>query len=238
MPEAEAALNCRQRSVDMLILAFDTSLQSCSVALWRDGVVLARDMTPMSRGQAEVLVPTVQSVMATAGVEFADLDRIAATTGPGSFTGIRVGLATARGFALAAGKPALGIPTTEALAAAVDAKDRVGFDRIVSAIDSQRGDVFAQAFSPDLRAEAAPINSPITSLGAWFGSGRTLVVSDGAEMIKAAWPDVAVSTAAGSCDPAVVARLAADRSLPSSPATPVYVRPPDVTMSVRVVSSS
>ncbi len=100
----------------MLILAIDTALDACSVALVRDGVVLAHTSERMARGQAERLAPMVGEVAAVAGARFADIDRIAVTTGPGSFTGVRVGLSFARAMALALDKPCVGMSTLEALA--------------------------------------------------------------------------------------------------------------------------
>jgi len=102
----------------MIVLAIDTSLDACSVAILRDGVVLASCSEPMQRGQAERLAPMVQEIAQGAGIAFADLDRIAVTTGPGSFTGVRVGLSFARALALAVGKPCIGVSTLEALALA------------------------------------------------------------------------------------------------------------------------
>ena len=100
----------------MRLLALDTATSACSAALWQDGTVLARHLQPMARGQSEALLPMVAAVMAEAGLAFADLDLLAVTVGPGTFTGIRIGLAAARGLALATGLPLAGIATTEAVA--------------------------------------------------------------------------------------------------------------------------
>lgn len=100
----------------MIVLALDTSLDACSVALARGEDALAMCSETMARGQAERLAPMTREIMQSAGLEFAALDRIAVTTGPGSFTGVRVGLSFARALALALDKPCVGVSTLEALA--------------------------------------------------------------------------------------------------------------------------
>lgn len=100
----------------MIVLGIDTSLDACSVAIVRDGETLAHLREVMNRGQAERLAPMVREAAQQAGVTFAQVDRVVVTTGPGSFTGVRVGLSFARTLALSLGKPCLGVSTLEALA--------------------------------------------------------------------------------------------------------------------------
>ena len=103
----------------MRVLAIDTALAACSAAVLDTAVggIVASESLPMLRGHAEALMPLIARVMDQAGMAFADLDRVVVTTGPGSFTGLRVGIAAARGIALAIDKPAVGVSTLSAYAA-------------------------------------------------------------------------------------------------------------------------
>ena len=100
----------------MMVLALDTALDACAIALIRDSETLAHQSEKMQRGQAERLAPMAQEVMRSANAAFVEIDRVAVTAGPGSFTGVRVGLSFARALALALAKPCIGISTLEALA--------------------------------------------------------------------------------------------------------------------------
>src|SRR3954467_2413115 len=129
----------------MLILAIDTALDACAAAVLDTsaGGVIAFESQAMKRGHAEALMPLIARVMKASGVAFAALDRIAATTGPGSFTGLRVGLSAARGIALAAGKPVVGLTTLTAYAAPIVADNEA--HPIISAIDARHDHVYLQA---------------------------------------------------------------------------------------------
>ena len=131
------------------LLIFDTSGGACSAAVWADGRVAAERFEAMARGQAERLLPIIEETLAAAGLAHAQLDAIGVTRGPGAFTGIRIGLAAARGLALALGIPAIGVTTFEALAVRAPGGCAV-------AIDTKRGDVYCQLFGPGGAAEGEP----------------------------------------------------------------------------------
>lgn len=220
----------------MTVLALDTSGAACSVAL-RDGGgrLLAHRFAALQRGHAERLMPMLREAMAEAGVEFAGLDLLAVTTGPGSFTGIRVGLAAARGLALASGLPLLGVTAFEALAAALPLAERRDGALLV-AIDSRRGDFFIQRFAAGAPLAAPEAVSP-EGLAAAVPAGRLLLAGDGAARAAAVLAAVGhpalLASAAGPPDAAAVAAVALARWRPGErppPPLPLYLRAPDVTL--------
>lgn len=222
------------------VLALDTSGAACSVAL-RDGTgrLLAHRFQALARGHAELLMPMLRDTMAEARIDFAALSLLAVTTGPGSFTGIRVGLAAARGLALASGLPILGVTAFDALAAAIAAAiapgERAGRPLLV-AIDSRRGDLFVQGFAADGSPLAAPAAVAPDGLAAIAPPGALMLVGDGAERAAAALAAAgrpAILAAARLPDAADVAAVALVRwrpgEWPPSP-LPLYLRAPDVTL--------
>src|SRR5215472_14525335 len=139
----------------MRVLAIDTALEACSAAVFdTNSGIAASETRGMARGHAEQLMPLIARVMNKAGLEFAYLDRIAVTTGPGSFTGLRVGISAARGIALTAGKPAIGLSTLAAFAAPLIAAD--DSTQVVAAIDARHEHVYLQVFGTGGRTVVAP----------------------------------------------------------------------------------
>jgi tRNA threonylcarbamoyladenosine biosynthesis protein TsaB len=204
----------------MIVLGLDTCLSSCSVAALDGERVLASAREVMARGHQERLAPMAQAVMAEAGLAFDKLDRIAVTVGPGSFTGLRVGIAFAKGLALALAKPAVGIGTLEALAAEAEGL-------VFPAIDARRGQLYLQAFedgralmAPDaLSAETATARIAELSMGRPF-----TLVGSGAALLAELMPSARIVAAEGA-DARQVARLAAGRA--PSHLKPLYLRAPD-----------
>lgn len=221
----------------MNLLAFDTATSACSAALWRgdaggEGCVVARAFVAMARGQSEALIPMIQAVLAESGTEFDALDRLAVTVGPGAFTGLRIGLAAARGLALAGGLPITGITTFEAIAHAVDPAARAGA-RLLVAIDAKRADIYAQLFDDALAPLSPPRSLLPEEVPALLARGEgepVLLVGDGAARVAEIVPGLALADAPGWPDAAHVAVLAAGRPAPpadtlAAPA-PLYLRPP------------
>src|SRR3984885_2250645 len=144
----------------MRVLAIDTALEACSVAVFDTESSRARNRSlPMARGHAEALMPLVATVMSDARTEFAELDRIAVTVGPGSFTGLRVGVSAARGIGLAAGKTGVGRTTLSPPAGAlIDADES---QAVLAVIDARHGNVYMQLFGPGGRTLVAPRVAPL-----------------------------------------------------------------------------
>jgi tRNA threonylcarbamoyladenosine biosynthesis protein TsaB len=214
----------------MRILAIDTALEACSaVVLDTQQGILATESLAMARGQAEALMPLIARVMDAAGIEFGELDRIAVTTGPGSFTGLRVGLSAARGLALASRKPAVGLSTLAAFAAPHIAAD--ASSPVIAAIDARHGQVYLQAFGAGGRTLVSPRIIGIADAVRTVGDAATRLVGSAASLLAGAWPPrqpapTAVDTRQA---PLIewVARLGAAAVVANSPPTPLYLRAPD-----------
>src|ERR1700716_2079102 len=140
----------------MRVLAIDTALEACSAAVFDTdhGGITASESVAMARGHAEAVMPLLARGMDLAEIDFASLDRIAVTTGPGSFTGLRVGISATRGIALAAGKPAIGLSTLAGFAAPLIAED--DSTHVVAAIDARHDNVYLQVFGTGGRTLVAP----------------------------------------------------------------------------------
>jgi tRNA threonylcarbamoyladenosine biosynthesis protein TsaB len=215
----------------MLILAIDTALDACAAAVLDTGSsrLIARESQPMKRGHAEALMPLIARVMKEAGLPFAALDRVAVTAGPGSFTGLRVGLSAARGIALATGKAVVGLTTLSAYAAPVVSES--GEQPVITAIDARHDHVYFQAVNGDGSGLITPQVAPIAEvLAAWrFGPPR--LVGNTAQILADRWPADAPPPvkvdAQGAPDIAWVAWLGAAVNPNAAPARPFYLRAPD-----------
>ena len=204
----------------MRLLALDTCLNACSVALVQDGAVLAAVSEPMSRGHQERLALMVREVMAAASAGFDSLDRIAVTLGPGSFTGLRVGLAFAKGLGAALSIPVIGVGTLEALAASAPEAQEVA-----AIVGGKRGQAFLQIFRNG-NPLSDPANVAVESLEevlAPLGPNATLA-GPGVDLLTALRPTAPIRRLEAA-HPAAVAHLARTRA-PGS-LSPLYLRAPD-----------
>jgi tRNA threonylcarbamoyladenosine biosynthesis protein TsaB len=213
----------------MRLLALDTSARACSAAVWCDGAFVEH-AEPMVRGHAEALLPMILHVMRQADVQFSDLDALAVSVGPGAFTGLRVGIAAARGIALAAGLSCLGVSTLELFADGVDWV-QVGSAKVLVTLDTKRDDFYTQLFAAS-RPLSTPAIESLSSLAATFSGDTLLLTGDASETVAAglATADVDVEVLADSGSPLArrVAVLAAARwesgIRPQFPPSPAYLR--------------
>ena len=215
----------------MRVLAIDTAFEACSVAILDTdrSDVRVHESVPMQRGHAEALMPLIARVLDRAQLAFAALDRVAVTTGPGSFTGLRVGIAAARGIALAAGKPAIGLSTLAAFAAPLIAADDTL--PVVVAIDARHDHVYLQIFGPGGRTVVAPRVAPLREALRVSATGAPRITGTAANKLAALWPaGTRVPTAVEQRSaPNIdwVARLGAAATDTGTPPKPLYLRAPD-----------
>jgi tRNA threonylcarbamoyladenosine biosynthesis protein TsaB len=215
----------------MRVLAIDTALAACAAAVLdtEQGRIIASRSLPMSRGHAEALMPLLAGLMSEASMTMRDLDRVVVTAGPGSFTGLRVGISAARGIALAAGKPAIGVSTLSAFAAPHLAEDDT--ITVIAAIDARHDHVYLQVFGPGGRIVTPPRLAPI-------GEAVRAAAETPCRIVGSAAGAVASRLSLGDAVPAVievrdapdiawVARIGAVLPEGNSPPKPQYLRAPD-----------
>jgi tRNA threonylcarbamoyladenosine biosynthesis protein TsaB len=212
----------------MIVLGLDAAGAGCGVAVRRGGQGLAARTEAMAQGHAVRLMPLVLEVLAEAGVAPGDIDLFGVTTGPGSFTGLRVGLAAVGGLALGAGKKIVGIPSFDAVLADLGP---VGAGTILVALDGRRAEPFARLFDAAGAPLGEPLCLPAADLVALIPSGPLTIAGDGVHLLLPALAGRADVRHAGrsAIDPATVARLAEERAdeAREGPPPPLYVRPPD-----------
>lgn len=217
----------------MLLLALDTALGACSAAVLQDGRVLAHEHQSMQRGHAEALAPMVERLMRESAIAFPDLDRVAVTTGPGTFTGQRVGLAFARALGVALGKPVIGVTTLDAMAEQALTGRQIPF--AVAAADAKRNEIYLGARSLEGKTLIAPeliaIDAVVARLNALADSaGRAVVLAGTASEIVAPLLRAAgfepIDSLVRQPDAVFVAKLAA-HAPPGQAPKPLYLREPD-----------
>ncbi|MET3853246.1 MULTISPECIES: tRNA (adenosine(37)-N6)-threonylcarbamoyltransferase complex dimerization subunit type 1 TsaB [unclassified Rhizobium] len=207
----------------MIVLALDTAGVDCAAAVYDSGsdTMLGEASDMIGKGHAEHLMGIVDRVLAQAGKKLAMVERIAVTIGPGSFTGIRVGVAAARGFALALNIPTVGITTLETMAAAQRVK--TPGRAVLAAMDAKRGEIYLQSFS----AEGEPLDDPravtIEEAQAFASTFDGEITGSAAPLLR---PEL-TGDYANSFPISFVARLGAAADPSSGKPKPLYLRGPD-----------
>ncbi len=209
----------------MKLLVLDTAMAACSVAVHQPGEVLAKAFATMERGHAEAIAPMVRDVMGEAGIPFSGLDRIAVTVGPGTFTGVRIGLAMARGLGLALGIPVIGIDTLSAIGANVIETDTP----VLVASDARRQEIYAALFDGSGKILHQPTVISIEACLQLLPEGPLLVLGTAAEAVIAASarPDLIRSSAGDVPNAAYFGRTAFSLPVTGGMPIPVYLRAPD-----------
>ena len=215
----------------MRVLAIDTALAACSAAVLDTAKesLLASESVPMTRGHAEALMPLLARVMKASGLTFSNIDRVAVTTGPGSFTGLRVGLSAARGIALAIEKPIVGVSTLSAYAVPHIAGNSPV--RVVAAIDARHEHVYLQVFGPGGRTVAAPRLATLSDAVRAAAESSSRIVGSAALAVAAGMaktdPVPVLVDERAAPDITWVARMGAVVPEGKSPPKPQYLRAPD-----------
>jgi tRNA threonylcarbamoyladenosine biosynthesis protein TsaB len=215
----------------MRVLAIDTALAACSAAVLdtANGGIAASESLPMARGHAEALMPLIARVVKKSGVAFAALERVVVTTGPGSFTGLRVGISAARGLGVATDIPVVGVTTLSAYAAPYLAAD----DQIpvVVAIDARHEHVYLQVFGAGGRTLIAPRLAPLNEAVRAASETPARIVGSAAKAVADGLAQTApapvIVDARDAPDIAWVAHIGAAVSEAHAPPKPQYLRAPD-----------
>jgi len=205
----------------MKILAVDTALGACSVAVMEGERILSRRFMEMARGHAEALAPMVRDAVEEAGIVYAALDRLAVTTGPGTFTGQRVGLAFMRGLKLALKRPLAGITTLEAMAAATQSL------RAAAIHDAKRDEAYLLLWEEGetvLEPQLLPFAEAVEKIRAF---GSCALAGTGVPQAGGILGASFLPTDIRQPDAFWVARAALMRPLPDKVPAPLYLRAPD-----------
>ncbi|HEY6633524.1 MAG TPA: tRNA (adenosine(37)-N6)-threonylcarbamoyltransferase complex dimerization subunit type 1 TsaB [Rhizobiaceae bacterium] len=211
----------------MILLAIDTASALCAACV-HDSVArkeLGRSVLDLGKGHAEQLMGVVHEAMAQAGVAFRQLDRIAVAVGPGSFTGVRVGVSAARGFALALKIPAVGVTTLEAIAA--EARAGAGPRKVMAALDGGRGEVHLAVYDAAGALLFGPLATTLQGAAAIAREHLPLLAGSAAAMVaQEAQAGLEIGAQRSTADIGVYARLGAARDAGEKP-KPLYLRDAD-----------
>ena len=207
----------------MIILALDTAGVECAAAVYDSGrnTMLGEASDMIGKGHAEHLIGIVDRALDQADMTLSNIDRIAVTIGPGSFTGIRVGVAAARGFALSLNVPAVGVTTLEVMASAQ--REKTPGRAVLAAMDAKRDEIYLQSFSPDGSPLDAPRALSVAQAQAFAAGFDGEITGSATPLLKAG----AHGDHSNNFPISVVARLGAAASPDAGKPKPLYLRGPD-----------
>lgn len=214
----------------MRVLAIDTALKVVAACVWDDigGSLIACEKLAADRGHDEHLPPLIERVLAQTPDGLAGIDRIAVTAGPGSFTGIRIGIAAARAIGLVRRIPVIGVPTLMAFAAPYLGK---GDTAVAALIDARDGRVYAQVFSTIGKCIVEPRILPVAAAVRLMGSGAVILTGNAAPLAAIeAWSMGLSAEVCGETDApdiSFVARIGALAQPSDSPPMPIYMASPN-----------
>jgi len=213
----------------LLILSIDSAGSACSACLWQDGLVLAEACEAMERGQDQRILPMLISLLSEAKKSFADIDRIAVTRGPGSFTGLRIGLAAARGIGFAASKPVLGIDRFSIYREQIKRSEH----NLLVVLHSKRAELYCALYSPTKPEPEINMMKQEDILIFLQDHPKTKVSGD--------CEDLGLPNFAASKELEVItsARIASNLTVNDAAymPRPLYVRPPDVTIKAKPIEA-
>lgn len=217
--------------VALRVLAIDTALGACSACVVDAGnsEPLSHESMPMERGHAEALLPLIDRVVSSLEGGFESLDRVAVTIGPGSYTGLRVGIAAARAIGLAAGVPVVGVSTLSGLIAALMSSDQRHL--LAAAIDARHGHIYLQVMAPGGRIVVPPSFLGLRDAVRLLGSGPVRLIGSAAQALAAEALTQGIEALVAGTAPApeitFVARLGALADPAHALPKPLYLRGPD-----------
>ena len=211
----------------MKLLAIDTASTLCAACVWDAGAgrELGRAVEDIGKGHAERLMGVIAEALSAGGTTYADIGAIAVSVGPGSFTGIRVGVAAARGLALALKIPALGVTTLSAIAE--EARQAYPRRRIIASIDARRDELYVEDHAPDGSLSFGPAIVNVADAGRLLPGLPPVLAGSGSDLLAALDSSADRAGGGATADIAVYARLAASGHIHGSPPKPLYLRGPD-----------
>lgn len=213
----------------MKLLAIDTAARFCAACVLdtESGRELGRKVVDLGRGHAERLIGIIDEALAASDTEYRQLEAVAVNIGPGSFTGVRVGVSAARGFALALGIPAIGVSALEALAREAILEGATG--PVLAAIDAHRGEVYIQCFDASGQALSEPRTASLADAQITARSVEFVAGSAAEALLERAGADAGwhIMSTGATADIAVTARIAGRMGASSDKPKPLYLRAPD-----------